>query len=329
MVYILFFASNEEWLAERTSAPMANYTVGEILRETRERKKCSQEEVCYGICTPSTLSRIENGIQIPGRRILEALTQRLGITDNLYTTYMGREELELYETGKRLMRSLGHGDYKELELLVQQLEQMLERIERRDYNVNLEEQYILFAKAILQKHRGAERQNVLEMMLEAIRITIPNFDGIHIKNRCLTFQEITILNNISCIYHEMGKILEAFQIIVVLKEYMEENVMDEEEKAKKYPMIIQNMVSWLSQEGRYEDALVLCESGLECCIEYGKMKVFPMLLYNKSALLAETGQLDKSRKCFLQTIAIFQAMNQHQQAEDIRVLANRDYKLNL
>jgi len=79
---------------------MANYTVGEILRETRERKKCSQEEVCYGICTPSTLSRIENGMQIPGRRILEALTQRLGITDNLYTTYMGREELELYETGK-------------------------------------------------------------------------------------------------------------------------------------------------------------------------------------------------------------------------------------
>lgn len=43
---------------------MSNYTIGEVLREARERQKYSQEEVCYGICTPSTLSRIENGVQV-------------------------------------------------------------------------------------------------------------------------------------------------------------------------------------------------------------------------------------------------------------------------
>lgn len=314
---------------------MANYNIGEILRETRERRKCSQEEVCYGICTPSTLSRIENGMQIPGRRILEALTQRLGITDNLCVTYMGREEMELYEKGKGLMRSIGHREYGKAKELAQQMEQRLENMEKQDCSARMEKQYLLFAKAILQKHRTveekgtAENQQILEMMLEAIRITIPDFDGVHVGNRFLTFQEITILNNISCIYHEMGNVLEAFRIIVVLKEYMEEHIIDEEEKAKKYPMIIHNMVSWLSQEGRYEDALSLCEAGLKCCIEYGKMKVFPMLLYSKSALLAETGQREKSRRCFLQTIAVFQAVDQHRQAEDIRCLANQDYKLNL
>lgn len=308
---------------------MANYTIGEVLRETRERKKYSQEEVCYGICTPSTLSRIENGVQVPGRRILEALTQRLGITDNLYTTYTGREELELYESGKKLMRSLGHGDDTRTEWLTEQLEDKISRMENYGANVRMEEQYLLFARAIIQKHKGVENRKVLEMMLQAVRVTMPDFDGIHLRNRLLTFSEITILNNISCMYHKMGRIMEAFRLIIRLKEYMEENISDEEEKASKYPMIIQNMVSWMSQEGRYEDALVLCESGLECCIEYGKMKVFPMLLYNKSALLAETGQLDESRRCFRQTIAVFQAINQHRQAEDIRIYANRDYKLNL
>lgn len=308
---------------------MSNYTVGEILRETRERKKCSQEEVCYGICTPSTLSRIENGVQIPGRRILEALTQRLGMTDNLYTTYTGREEMEIYETGKRLMRSLGHGDYEKVRQLVRQLEQKLEETERQEGSLHMEKQYLLFAKAILEKHEGAEPEKVLNMLLEAVRGTIPDFDGIHLKNRFFTFQEISILNNISCIYHKMGKVLEAFQIMVVLKEYMEINISDEEEKAKKYPMIIQNLVSWLSLEGRYEDARKLCEAGIDCCIEYGKMKVFPELLYNKSVLLAETGQLEEARRCFQQTIAVFQAMNQCRQAEDIRIYANKDYKLNL
>ena len=52
---------------------MSNYTIGEVLRDLRERQKYSQEEVSYGICTPSTLSRTENVLQIPGKKILEGL----------------------------------------------------------------------------------------------------------------------------------------------------------------------------------------------------------------------------------------------------------------
>lgn len=50
---------------------MAVYVVGDFLRETRLRKGYTQEEVSYGICTPASLSRIENGMQKPGRLILE------------------------------------------------------------------------------------------------------------------------------------------------------------------------------------------------------------------------------------------------------------------
>ena len=39
---------------------MAVYVVGDFLRETRLRKGYTQEEVSYGICTPASLSRIEN-----------------------------------------------------------------------------------------------------------------------------------------------------------------------------------------------------------------------------------------------------------------------------
>lgn len=49
---------------------MAVYVVGDFLRETRLRKGYTQEEVSYGICTPASLSRIENGAQKPGRLIL-------------------------------------------------------------------------------------------------------------------------------------------------------------------------------------------------------------------------------------------------------------------
>lgn len=308
---------------------MANYTIGEILREVRERKKYSQEELCFGICTPSTLSRIENGLQIPGRRILEALTQRLGITDTVYTIYMGREELELHENGRRLMRSISRRDYNMTKQLIAVLERDIQKMSGRGYRLHMERQYVLFAKAVLQKREGTDRRKVLDLFLEALFVTMPDFDGIHIRNRLLTFQEISILNNIGCMYHEMGKQIEAYQIMFALKEYLEHQVKDEEEKARKYPMILQNITTWLGQAGCYRDALRLCQEGLDYCIEHGKLQAFPMLLYNKSAMLAELGQSEMSRQCFIQTIAVFQAVNQHQRAEDIRNRANRDYQMNL
>lgn len=308
---------------------MANYTIGEILREVREREKYSQEELSFGICTPSTLSRIENGVQIPGRRILEALTQRLGITDTVYTTYMGKEELELYENGKRLMRSISTCNYSAARQLAAAVEQEIQKLSGRGYRLHMEQQYVLFAKAVLRKKEKKDRQKVLELFLEALSVTMPDFDGIHIKNRLLTFQEISILNNIGCMYHEMGKQIEAFQIMFGLKEYMEHHVKDEEEKARKYPMILQNITTWLGQAGSYEEALRFCQEGLDYCIEHGKLQVFPMLLYNKAAMLAELGRSDMSRQCFIQTIAIFHAVNQHQRAEDIRSYANKEYHMNL
>lgn len=307
---------------------MPNYAIGEILKEVRERKKCSQEEICYGICAVSTLSRIENGRQIPSKRVLEAVTQRLGISDYLYPTYMGKEELTIYEIGKKLAISLEKEDNKRTKKLICQLEQQIESLKKSNVNVCMEEQHILYARAVLLKRKGVKAHQVLRMMLDAVRITLPDFDGICVKNHFLTFQEIIILNNIACIYYEMEKKTEAFRLLISLKIYMEEHIIDEE-GTEKYLVIIQNLVSWLLKGRSYGDALTLCEKGLTCCIEHGKMRGFPMLLYHKSALLAESGQLDKSRECFLQTIAIFQAINQHQQAEDIRMLANKNYKLNL
>ena len=71
---------------------MAVYVVGDFLRETRLRKGYTQ--VSYGICTTASLSRIENGAQKPGRLILEKLFERLGTENNLFNSFVSREEME-------------------------------------------------------------------------------------------------------------------------------------------------------------------------------------------------------------------------------------------
>lgn len=94
---------------------MAVYVVGDFLRETRLRRGYTQEEVSYGICTPASLSRIENGAQKPGRLILEKLFERLGTENNLFNSFVSREEMELYSAIQSLIRDITDEDVAKLE----------------------------------------------------------------------------------------------------------------------------------------------------------------------------------------------------------------------
>ncbi len=304
---------------------MADYAVGSIIRDARERQKYSQEELSFGICTASTLSRIENGVQAPGKKILEALMQRLGIVDRIYNSYLTPEEMERYETEERLTRCLAKKDYGQAKKLVDMLEKKFALISKKEYSLKLEEQYVCFAKVLISKNQGECVQSVLEQLMEAIRMTIPDFDGIHIRARLLTFHEISILNNIGCAYHAAGNVCGALRLLFELKEYIEEHAFGGQELSVKYLMILQNLSSWLGQEGQHREALELCQRGIDYCIEYGKLHTFPMLLCNKACALAELGHNDVSKDNFYQSVAIFQAMGQRERAEQVRKYAKNCY----
>ena len=52
---------------------------GAILRMERLRQGMEQKAVCYGLCVPSYLCKIEQGTVHPNPDLLSALYQRLGI----------------------------------------------------------------------------------------------------------------------------------------------------------------------------------------------------------------------------------------------------------
>lgn len=57
---------------------MGNNSLGDTLRQLRKQKGLSQEDLAEGICSPVSVSRIENGNQIPSQPVLEALLEKLG-----------------------------------------------------------------------------------------------------------------------------------------------------------------------------------------------------------------------------------------------------------
>lgn len=159
---------------------MSVYVVGDFLRETRVRKGYTQEAVSFGICTPASLSRIENGVQMPGRFTLEKLLERLGVENNLFNVFVSREEMKLYETIQAMIRNITDGRFIELEQQISMVEKLTKDA------TELEWQCIIFAKGELLRQRDGNDEAALELFMKAIHITMPNFDGITpLKNNLL------------------------------------------------------------------------------------------------------------------------------------------------
>lgn len=279
---------------------MAVYVVGDFLRETRLRKGYTQEEVSYGICTPASLSRIENGMQKPGRLILEKLFERLGTENNLFNSFVSKEEMELYLEIQTLIRNVTDGD-------LHRIEEQIDIVEKLTQNASeLERQSLFWAKGELATQKYGNNGEAMEYLMKAIQITLPDFDGKSpLRNHLLTFDEITIINSIAVRHGDNGDLLTAIQLDMWLKEYMENKIIDGRMKTAKYPMILYNLSYWLGEENCHNEALKMAEQGVDFCVKYGNLPAFPILIFNQGAALAELERYDEAKKCFLETVSSF------------------------
>ena len=266
---------------------MAVYVVGDFLRETRLRKGYTQEEVSYGICTPASLSRIENGAQKPGRLILEKLFERLGTENNLFNSFVSREEMELYSAIQSLIRDITDED-------VAKLEEHISIVEKLATNASeLEHQCLYFAKGELARQKEKDYSKAMELYMKAIHITLPDFDGKKpLRNNLLTFDEIMIINSIAILYsNDERNIMDAIHLDLWLKEYMENRIVDGRMKTAKYPMILYNLSCWFGDKNCHKEALKMADEGVNFCIQYGNLAFFPILLFNEGGTLVELGEI--------------------------------------
>lgn len=301
---------------------MAVYVVGDFLRETRLRKGYTQEEVSYGICTTASLSRIENGAQKPGRLISEKLFERLGTENNLFNSFVSKEEMELYLEIQTLIRNVTDGD-------LQRIEEQIDIVDKLTKNTSeLERQSLFWAKGELATQKYGNDCEAMDCFMKAVQITLPDFDGKNpLRNHLLTFDEITIINSIAVRHGENGDLLTAIQLDMWLKEYMENKIIDGRMKTAKYPMILYNLSYWLGEENCHNEALKMAEQGVDFCVKYGNLPAFPILMFNQGAALAELERYDEAKKCFLQSITIFEAMKKPSQVQTAIDWCREHYKI--
>ncbi len=282
---------------------MSKYCIGNYIHDMRKEKGYTQEDLAFGICSSGTLSRIENGKQVPSASTYEALMQRLGESPQLFSVYVSREELEYDKMNRTILSMLVKNQWRELGAILKIYEQNIQQENHRG------RQFLLYTRAILRSYQNETSDNVLQELQKALEITIPQYNEKELlSKRTMTYDEFIIWNNIAIQHRRMGEHKRAFLILKKLLKYLERQNVDEEDTARLYPVILHNLAQWHNQENSYEKAVKTCARGVELCIDYGKLYPLPYLLYQQAIGLNGMGNISEAGELFQQAKIILGVM---------------------
>lgn len=280
------------------------YNIGDIIRTTRIEQKVTQEELCSGLCSVSNLSRIESMWQVPNMALFEALMSKLGKDVEIYTPMAGQDDIDKYVLRQKIRKHITYKEFDKAESLLSVLE------EKSNLGV-IYKQFIQYTKAVVLFNRSKEREDLLlalDMLLKAIVITFPDYTYSSLSKHILTREEVTIVNNIANVHSMLGERKLAIEEFYALKEYYDNKMVDTEEKAIMYTMILYNLSRLLGLENRHDECIKLCDIGIECCIDHGKLTTMPQLLLNKGCSLLESGDIEQAMPILQESYFIYRAV---------------------
>ena len=282
---------------------MREIPIGAYIRQKREDQGLTQRQLCEGICEPATISRIESGQQTPCRSRLSALLQRLGLPDDRYFALLSPNETEISSLQAEIRSCSVHGRRERgLELLAE-----LENIMEADDNII--RQFILRSRVLLGDY-GFEEQ--LDMLLEAIRLTVPRFDLDKIESFLYSFDEIKIINQIGNIYAHAGQQKKAIDIYSRLLQYVQQHNSNITQSTGQLTLVAYNYALELDVCHLYQDAVEIAELCRQTCVDYGHYQFLPGALHIMAECYHFMGDDEKSKDLYLQAYGIYKAIgNEH------------------
>lgn len=297
-------------------------TIGNIIKKQRKIRKITQEQLCEGICDPSWISKIESGTRMPESIIAEALLKRLGLEPHQYINYIAEEELEISNLKHQIRRYYSSGYEEEAKKDFLRLKQIF--CEKEIHKLN--RQFMILYELFLEKKHESARYK-LERLMEAFHITRTDFDVAKIKDYLLSDEEIVLINNVAIQRYELSEKQEAKDMVIQLKEYVEQTPMDFESMRRIYPVLLYNLTKWQGLSGEYASCLENCEKGIRFCKEYNILSLFPYFLFNQSCALASLGVRENIKSKFHVADVIFRAIDLADIADSAKAYAQRNYRI--
>lgn len=272
---------------------MGRYRLGDIVRMTRKSLSITQEQLCEDICSVETLSRIETGRQNPSRNVYELLMERMGRIRERAYSMLSVSDFKILEKMRQFEACIQACDYHRAEYTLEDIKRMLG-------GTTLDRQFVIRAESLVSyRLKRISTEEFLTQLQNAIRITIPRCDEISLSNWPLTFNEVTILLNMSTAYSENEEYDKGIEVLEEVYSALKQSYIDNEQRAIMQVVILNNLSKWYGLVENHQRAIDTANEGIKICKEFKIGNILPRLLYsiawNKEQLI-EKGVLSPNYK---------------------------------
>lgn len=298
------------FMHRRENLQMENFFLGEYIKQRREALGLTQRQVCEGICTPVTLSRIENGTQTPSRTRINAILQRLGLPDDRYISLLSKNELKIEALKKEIVACNVTERVKEGREKLAELEKMEEAADP------LVQQFILRSRVLLGSLDGScppEKQ--IELLIKAIRLTVPRFDLGEIEQFLYATDEIKIINQMGVAFSDNQENEKAAVLYEQLLRYVQAHHQETITSVGVIPLVLYNYARVLDLCGRYEEGIALAKEGQKACIQYGHYHHLSGCLEIYAECCFFLGRIEESAKAYRQSYYLCEIIGDEENLE--------------
>lgn len=307
---------------------MKAYNIGDCIRQLREEQNVNQEDLCRGLCSKSTLSRIERGCHVPSMGTVALLLQRLGVNEDYLSFLLGTTEMEISNLHKEIEALNAQRKYDEALQKIGKMEQLTDPKDR------VMQQFLLRSKALaghLQDGQRVDYDNLTkrEMLLRAIELTHPHFSLDNIGKCLLGIDEIKTINQIAITYSDAGERRYAIHIYRQLFDYPRSRFYNTEAEVSVLTMLAYNYSRLLGQERRYEECIEYAQMGYEACIRYNKCYELGGLLINMACALHALGQDEESKERAKSAYHAYHLMRRFSEADNVKNFIRETFGLEI
>lgn len=281
-----------------------NY-IGNLIKGLRESKGISQTKLCRGICDRAVLVRIESGKCTPQKLLTDALFQRLGLSINKFGISYTMAENRAIVLRRNILESLFCEQYDNALELLGTYEDELGSTSK---NAILE-QFCYVVKIVLEITKGTNIEEVIDLIHKGLRKTFTQFKVEEIINYLLHDEEIMLIILLAESLYMQGKGSEAINTLFNLIEYIEKNILDDEELVRLYPKVALLLAEKLVEENRNAE-LYICDRAINILIENSKIAYLAELLNIQLnfGLNGESSNYSKNKKFYKSVIRVLEEL---------------------
>ena len=270
----------------------------EAIRVSRREHKYSQEKLSENICEPETISRIENGKNVPHKKVYRELAKKLCLPEESYFTTIETDNFEVLELQWQLEALIMRRQWAEAEAALDRLKGMLNVKDKRNL------QYIGEMRYSIQKGQGRiPVEERLEQLMCLLQYTMPGvFEGCwsseEFWGHYFRKAEISILIKVADVLSITNQKVQAAHLLEDILRYYKKNKLYYDLHYRIVILVVVRLTSVYADLMDDERVLSYADAGVRTLETCGNQRLLGGIMDNKAYALERLGQKEASLKYY-------------------------------